>query len=237
MVCCYCVNCKGISVSVTTKRHHLEQHSAVIIPNDEQQESDPNSPDRELINIVENNGEDGGSDSEMEEENEIRGHEIYGEDILRTEDEDMEDYDNVSQPLEQNIQRNDSREHSASPPLEFLLSNEEPLNLQMDNEQEDDRDESEDENGEARQNEDDNDLDQVQQEEEEHINWVSNIKSLDITNQFIQQIRSATLEDCGLDETTFNSLQNPESDICEDLNDPNVRLSIDLYISHQHTSE
>lgn len=64
----------------------------------------------------------------------------------------------------------------------------------------------------------------------------SSIEHVCITEQFIERIRNATLDNGGLDEHTKWRLRNPIEEVGE-INDPQIRLSIDIYLSVTNTSE
>ncbi|KAE9390188.1 hypothetical protein BT96DRAFT_776556, partial [Gymnopus androsaceus JB14] len=62
------------------------------------------------------------------------------------------------------------------------------------------------------------------------------IEHVRITEQFIELIYNATLDNGGLDEHTKWRLQNPIKEVAE-ITDPHIRLSIDIYLSVPNASE
>ncbi|KAJ3753885.1 hypothetical protein EV360DRAFT_31116, partial [Lentinula raphanica] len=64
----------------------------------------------------------------------------------------------------------------------------------------------------------------------------SAIEDIRITDEFIQLICEAMLDNGGLDEHTIERLQNPHEHLPHELN-PDTRLSIDMYLSINHASE
>ncbi|KAF9056952.1 hypothetical protein BDP27DRAFT_1194443, partial [Rhodocollybia butyracea] len=64
----------------------------------------------------------------------------------------------------------------------------------------------------------------------------SAIENICITDEFIQLLRDATLDNDGLDAHTLYQLRNPVAAAPDDL-DSHQRLSINLYLSITHASE
>jgi hypothetical protein len=65
---------------------------------------------------------------------------------------------------------------------------------------------------------------------------ISQIENIKITQQSIQEIRSATLDNGGLNPSVVERLRNPEEGLV-DISDPDVRLSLDLYLAVTNASE
>jgi len=64
----------------------------------------------------------------------------------------------------------------------------------------------------------------------------SHIENVRLTQQFIQEISTATLDNGKLDEDVVWRLRNPvEGSV--DITNPDIRLSLDLFIGCKHTSE
>lgn len=67
-----------------------------------------------------------------------------------------------------------------------------------------------------------------------HMSVLDNIRT---AQEFIQQISQATLANCKLDETTLDRLRNPEKYVFEDINEPHIQLSLDLYMACSNASQ
>lgn len=65
---------------------------------------------------------------------------------------------------------------------------------------------------------------------------LSRIDSVRFTQQLIQEISSATLENDKLDPDMFERLRNPINEAI-DISDPDTRLSLDLFMACNHASE
>ena len=65
---------------------------------------------------------------------------------------------------------------------------------------------------------------------------ISQIENIKITQQFIEEIRLATLDNSGLDPSIVERLRNPEEGLV-DISDPDIRLSLDLYLAVTNASE
>jgi len=64
----------------------------------------------------------------------------------------------------------------------------------------------------------------------------SHIENVRIVQQYIQEISSATFDNGNLDEDVVERLRNPlEGEV--DLSDPDIRLSLDIFLSCSHASE
>ncbi|KAF8633516.1 hypothetical protein AX17_004432 [Amanita inopinata Kibby_2008] len=64
----------------------------------------------------------------------------------------------------------------------------------------------------------------------------STIENVRILQEFIKQIRSARLEESGLDTETIERLRNPPEDLV-DISDPDIRLSLDIFLAGTNASE
>ena len=64
----------------------------------------------------------------------------------------------------------------------------------------------------------------------------SQIESMQVTLQFIEEIRSATLDNSNLYEAVIERLHNPEKGLI-DISDPDVRLSLNLFMATTNASE
>jgi hypothetical protein len=73
-------------------------------------------------------------------------------------------------------------------------------------------------------------------EEDKIPDTISQIENIKITQQFIEEICLATLDNSGLDPAVVERLQNPEEGLV-DISDPDVRLSLDLYLAVTNASE
>ena len=73
-------------------------------------------------------------------------------------------------------------------------------------------------------------------DEDEEVNE-SHLEHLRISQQIIREISMATLDDGKLDASVVNELRNPQEDPPNELRDPDVRLSIDVFISCKHASQ
>jgi len=65
---------------------------------------------------------------------------------------------------------------------------------------------------------------------------ISQIKNIKITQQFIQEIHSATLDNGGLNPSVVEHLWIPEEELV-DISDPDIQLSLDLYLAVTNASE
>ena len=65
---------------------------------------------------------------------------------------------------------------------------------------------------------------------------MSRIEHVRTAQEFIAQISRATYRDCKLDESTIDRLKNPLEDLV-DISNPNIRLSLDLFLSCENASE
>ena len=65
---------------------------------------------------------------------------------------------------------------------------------------------------------------------------LSRIDNVRLTQQLIQEISSATLENDKLDPDMFERLRNPETNAI-DISDPNTRLSLGLFMDCNHAAE
>ncbi|EDR01265.1 uncharacterized protein LACBIDRAFT_312364 [Laccaria bicolor S238N-H82] len=64
------------------------------------------------------------------------------------------------------------------------------------------------------------------------------IEHVRITQQFIEEIKNATLDNAKLDRETLHRLRNPEQGpIAIDITDPNTRLSLDIFMSCKNSSQ
>jgi hypothetical protein len=73
-------------------------------------------------------------------------------------------------------------------------------------------------------------------EGDESPDTISQIENIKITQQFIEEIHSATFDNGGLDPSVVKRLQNPEEGLV-DISDPDVRLSLGLYLAVTNASE
>jgi len=73
-------------------------------------------------------------------------------------------------------------------------------------------------------------------EGDESPDTISQTENIKITQQFIEEIRSATLDNGGLDPSVVEHLWNPEEGLV-DISDPDVQLSLDLYLAVTNASE
>ncbi|KIL56057.1 hypothetical protein M378DRAFT_182070 [Amanita muscaria Koide BX008] len=65
---------------------------------------------------------------------------------------------------------------------------------------------------------------------------MSTIETVQLTQQFIDEIRSATLDNGGLDGETVKRLRNPPTGLVN-ISDPDIRLSLDIFLSSTNASE
>ena len=83
----------------------------------------------------------------------------------------------------------------------------------------------------------DNNIPDVAEEDEENYESIpSRIEHVNITQSFIDEIKKATLDNGKLDPSVVNRLRNPERGIV-DMTDPDIRFSLDLYMSCTNASE
>jgi hypothetical protein len=73
-------------------------------------------------------------------------------------------------------------------------------------------------------------------DEEDEINE-SHLEHLRVSQQFLRAISMATLDDGKLDASVVNELRNPQKDPPNELQDPDVRLSLNLFIDCKHASQ
>lgn len=65
---------------------------------------------------------------------------------------------------------------------------------------------------------------------------VSRIDSIKVTQDFIKEIRAATLDNGNLDDDLVDRLRNPPEQPA-DISDPDLRLSLDLFLAVTNASE
>lgn len=64
----------------------------------------------------------------------------------------------------------------------------------------------------------------------------SRIESIKVTQEFIKEIQAASLDNGNLDEAVINQLRNPLEEP-NDISDPDIRLSLDLFLATTNASE
>ncbi len=81
-------------------------------------------------------------------------------------------------------------------------------------------------------------LDPCQHDEEDsdEVND-SHLENLRVAQQFLRAISTATLDDGKLDTSVLYELRNPQKDPPDELQNPDIRLSLDLFISCKHSSQ
>src|SRR5262249_2984516 len=73
----------------------------------------------------------------------------------------------------------------------------------------------------------------IEQDSSESASTIENVR---IVQQFIEELRSATLENGGLDEDTLDRLRNPPHELVA-ISDPDIRFSLDIFLSCTNASE
>jgi hypothetical protein len=73
-------------------------------------------------------------------------------------------------------------------------------------------------------------------EVEDPLATVSRIESIKITQEFIKEIRTATLDNGNLEDDILKCLRNPPKEPI-DISDPDIRLSLDLFLDVTNSSE
>jgi hypothetical protein len=73
-------------------------------------------------------------------------------------------------------------------------------------------------------------------DEEDEVNE-PHLEHLRVSQQFLRAISMATLDDGKLDASVVNELRNPQENPSNELQDPDVRLSLDLFIACKHASQ